>query len=143
MPFANLEHPYEIWCIEDLIEWSNNYNKYSKSNIKFGYIGDGAKINKISNCSNSGNINSEEGYIGGIVANIYKCFYDEDIATDLAKNSEQNGIDITCKSMNKDEMKSNEFIEELNKNEIEEIEIWKKDIKNINNGYPIFVWQHK
>ncbi len=27
------EHPYEIWCIEDLIEWSQNYNKYVTNNI--------------------------------------------------------------------------------------------------------------
>ena len=26
--------PYEIWCIEDLLEWSNNYKKYSSSFIK-------------------------------------------------------------------------------------------------------------
>ena len=25
--------PYEIWCIEDLIEWSNNYNNYINSTI--------------------------------------------------------------------------------------------------------------
>ena len=25
--------PYEIWCIEDLIEWSNNYAKYQNANI--------------------------------------------------------------------------------------------------------------
>ena len=27
------EHPYEIWCIEDLIEWSQHYTKYQNSNI--------------------------------------------------------------------------------------------------------------
>lgn len=26
--------PYEIWCIEDLIDWSNNYKKYLNSYIK-------------------------------------------------------------------------------------------------------------
>ena len=25
--------PYEIWCIEDLIEWSNNYKNYQNANI--------------------------------------------------------------------------------------------------------------
>ena len=25
--------PYEIWCIEDLVEWSNNYNNYINSKI--------------------------------------------------------------------------------------------------------------
>ena len=25
--------PYEIWCIEDLIEWSNNYNNYLNNSI--------------------------------------------------------------------------------------------------------------
>ena len=25
--------PLEIWCIEDLVEWSNNYNSYAGSNI--------------------------------------------------------------------------------------------------------------
>ena len=28
------EHPYEIWCIEDLVEWSQNYSNYSNSYIK-------------------------------------------------------------------------------------------------------------
>lgn len=28
------EKPFEIWCIEDLVEWSNNYMKYLTSNIK-------------------------------------------------------------------------------------------------------------
>lgn len=27
------EKPYEIWCIEDLVEWSKNYSKYQNSNI--------------------------------------------------------------------------------------------------------------
>ena len=27
-------HPYEIWCIEDLVEWSQNYTKYRYSYIK-------------------------------------------------------------------------------------------------------------
>ena len=30
------EHPYEIWCIEDLVEWSQNYNRYISSNIILG-----------------------------------------------------------------------------------------------------------
>lgn len=28
--------PYEIWCIEDLVEWSNNYSNYLNSNIILG-----------------------------------------------------------------------------------------------------------
>lgn len=28
------EKPYEIWCIEDLVEWSQNYSLYSTSTIK-------------------------------------------------------------------------------------------------------------
>ena len=28
--------PYEIWCIEDLVEWSENYEKYQNSNIILG-----------------------------------------------------------------------------------------------------------
>ena len=27
------DEPYEIWCIEDLIEWSNNYEDYQYNNI--------------------------------------------------------------------------------------------------------------
>lgn len=27
------EHPYEIWCIEDLVEWSKNYSLYTNSKI--------------------------------------------------------------------------------------------------------------
>lgn len=30
---GDAEHPYEIWCIEDLIEWSNNYNNYLNNYI--------------------------------------------------------------------------------------------------------------
>lgn len=30
---GDAEHPYEIWCIEDLIEWSNNYNNYLNNSI--------------------------------------------------------------------------------------------------------------
>lgn len=28
--------PYEIWCIEDLVEWSQNYTNYQNSYIKLG-----------------------------------------------------------------------------------------------------------
>ena len=28
------EKPYQIWCIEDLVEWSQNYGKYTSSYIK-------------------------------------------------------------------------------------------------------------
>ena len=28
--------PYEIWCIEDLVEWSENYKEYQKFNIILG-----------------------------------------------------------------------------------------------------------
>ena len=30
------DNPYEIWCIEDLIEWSQNYSNYLNSFIKLG-----------------------------------------------------------------------------------------------------------
>lgn len=30
------EKPYEIWCIEDLVEWSENYSKYQDANIILG-----------------------------------------------------------------------------------------------------------
>ena len=30
------DKPYEIWCIEDLIEWSQNYQNYQDSNIILG-----------------------------------------------------------------------------------------------------------
>ena len=30
------EHPYEIWCIEDLIEWSQNYSNYMNAYINLG-----------------------------------------------------------------------------------------------------------
>ena len=30
------ENPYEIWCIEDLIEWSKNYSEYKNSYIVLG-----------------------------------------------------------------------------------------------------------
>ena len=30
------EKPYEIWCIEDLVEWSQNYETYQNAYIKLG-----------------------------------------------------------------------------------------------------------
>lgn len=30
---GDLNSPYEIWCIEDLVEWTMNYDKYKNSNI--------------------------------------------------------------------------------------------------------------
>ena len=30
------ERPFEIWCIEDLVEWSQNYTEYINSYIKLG-----------------------------------------------------------------------------------------------------------
>ena len=30
------DQPYEIWCIEDLVEWSENYQNYQEANIVLG-----------------------------------------------------------------------------------------------------------
>ena len=33
---GNEEKPYEIWCIEDLVEWSQNYSNYMNAYINLG-----------------------------------------------------------------------------------------------------------
>ena len=44
---------------------------------------------------------------------------------------------INCKAMTEEEMKNDDFVDLLNENAGENI--WKKDIENVNEGYPIFM----
>lgn len=55
-----------------------------------------------------------------------------------AKNiTDYGNTGTNCKSMTEEEMKSEDFVDLLNENAGENI--WKKDIENVNDGYPIFV----
>ena len=55
-----------------------------------------------------------------------------------AKNiADYGNTGTNCKSMTEEEMKSEDFVDLLNENAGENI--WKKDIENVNDGYPIFV----
>ena len=89
------------------------------------------------NCYNVGSIQGsceENLYIGGIVATsgikVNNCYY-------LNQNNFTNTGEESGKIKTEDEMKQESFIELLNQNEV----IWKNDVSNINNGYPILNWQ--
>ena len=81
--------------------------------------------------------------IGGIVGSnntsfspsIQNCYFSNTSTNNVTGTGNTNNI-INCKSMTEEEMKSDDFIDLLNENANEDI--WKKDIENINNGYPIF-----
>ena len=81
--------------------------------------------------------------IGGIVgANntskplaIQNCYFLQTSSNNIIGSGPNDNI-TNSKSMTEEEMKSDDFIDLLNENTNEDI--WKKDIENINNGYPIF-----
>ena len=89
------------------------------------------------NCYNVGNIQGsceENLYIGGIVATsdikVNNCYY---LNQNNFTNTEKGAGEIKTE----DEMKQESFIELLNQNGT----IWKKDVSNVNNGYPILSYQ--
>ena len=99
-----------------------------------GLIGESTEIK---NCYNIGSVNgncSERKYIGGITSNlnakITNCYYlNQD---NFTNNGAEAGIVKT-----EEEMKQDSFVELLNNEESN----WKKDVNNINNGYPILSWE--
>ena len=65
---------------------------------------------------------------------VYNCYYRKD---SIINNTTNNNMDKQSNGIEKteDEMKSESFIQLLNK---DNQNTWKKDTENINNGYPIF-----
>lgn len=96
----------------------------------------------ISNSYNIGNINknnqSSNCYIGEILGRArdnsatFNSFYINN--EPIGNNSSSNCVTTKVTS---DELKSDKTLNLLNQDEV----VWKKDTSNINNGYPIFVWQ--
>ena len=65
------DEPYEIWCIEDLVEWSQNYLKYKNSSIKL--------------CRTL-NFNSNMSYVDGKILNCSSIDELKDLLTNNFKN---------------------------------------------------------
>ena len=99
----------------------------------FGSIDTGYNIGKIINNSKFGTILINEiAYIENN-STMKNCYYLKDSIINNTTNNiskQSNGIEKT-----EEEMKTDNFIQLLNK---ENKNIWKKDTKNQNNGYPIF-----
>jgi len=97
----------------------------------------GEESPEIKNCYNIGNIYGncdERKYIGGITslltAEITNCYYLNQ------ENFTNNGVEAGIVKT-EEEMKQDSFVELLNNGENN----WKKDVNNINKGYPILNWQ--
>ena len=79
--------------------------------------------------------------VGGIVGanntsfspSIQNCYF---LNTSAEKITAYGNTGTNCKSMAEEEMKNEDFINLLKENANENI--WKKDIENVNDGYPIF-----
>ena len=124
---------------------SNCYNRgeievnSSKATLYIGGIrgtGTNANENYVENCYNIGDIkfNCEgdlyTGGVSGVNGNIANCYY-------LNQSDYTNAESGVIKT--ESEMKEDSFVEQLN--EKNQMTIWKKDTLQINNGYPIFIWQ--
>ena len=74
---------------------------------------------------------------------MYHCNYLEGTADDIAKANNENSIDMTsCMRMESTEMQEESFVNRLNQNLEGVVDVWVKDTRNINNGYPILIWQN-
>ena len=128
-------------------ETSNCYNTGSieiSNNISKTYVGgilgksfSGTSIKNSYNVGNINAVNNSNLFIGGIAGalkqNISNCYY---INQDDFNNIDKENVGIVKTS---EEMKKNDFVNLLNSN-LEET-TWKEDGNNINNGYPILIWQ--
>ena len=104
-----------------------------------------ANQGKIANCYSIGN--SSIGYLVDYNnygnSYMYKCTYLKDTAVNIARANNENSIDITsCISMESIDMKEESFLDNLNQNLEGSVDVWVKDTKNTNNGYPILIWQN-
>ena len=118
-------------------------NCYNAGTVKYGLV----QINqaKIVNCYNIGNSDSRYLVNNNSYTNsyMYNCTYLNGTANDIAKNNTENSINISsCTSMESINMKEETFLNNLNKNPEGVVDVWIKDTKNINNGYPILIWQN-
>lgn len=131
--------------IQDTYNTGNIYNKKSieKQGARYflsGLVGrniknilDSYSVGKVINNSKYGRILINEITYGDQNSTIENSYYLKDSITNNTTNNiskQSNGIEKTEK-----EMKTDNFIQLLNK---ENQNIWKKDTKNQNNGYPIF-----
>ena len=107
-----------------------------------GCIGNSRKNANISNCYNIGKVSgstNENIYIGCVIGkvenSILNNLYYKEFMEITGFGSQ---IDIEGMKKTDEEMKSNSFIELLNK---DNFEAFKQDTQNINQGYPILSWQ--
>lgn len=111
---------------------------------ELGDVNDENNTGNVENCYNVGSTEMKSTTKGGIIGrinygNIKNCYY-----LDTTERGVGTGINIDEAELKTEikmeaEMKSDNFIELLNIDYIEEI--WKKDTNGINDGYPIFIWQ--
>lgn len=137
----------------------NSYNTGEVNGVKnvggiIGYFDKGYSSSENDICHNSYNIGTITGAesVGSAIGNrnsglnnlktYCKYFYY------LKKDSNKgigNEVDIenVVDGINENDFKGDSMIALLNNNSEEENVIWKKDIDNINNGYPILNWQEQ
>lgn len=132
--------------VQESYNKGNIYNKENKGdkNVKYylgGVVGLNMKsvlnsynIGKVINNSVYGKILIDEITYGYQDFSVYNCYYRKD---SIINNTTNNNMDKQSNGIEKteDEMKSESFIQLLNK---DNQNTWKKDTENINNGYPIF-----
>lgn len=139
--------------IGGIIGWlinGNIINVYNCGNIdissenKYAFVGGivGECRGKVIGGYNAGNINNiyqdskcDIGNLIGVAtetADVSNLFY---IDNEPIGNNLSNSCEIT--KVTSDELKSDNMLNLLNENGL----VWKKDISNVNNGYPIFTWQ--
>ncbi len=105
----------------------------------------GLNFGLITNAYSVGKIISQEDqfddvYIGNISGrkasgNVINCYYLPE--TILTSNTDNIQLRTEGQETSEDKMKEESFVDLLNN----EANIWKRDIENINGGYPIFIWQ--
>ena len=118
-------------------------NSYNVGDVSYGLVC--ANQGKIANCYSIGNSNSKylvnnNNYTDSYM---YNCTYLINTAVNVAKNNTETSIDkLSCLGIESYEMKEDSFLNNLNQNLEGTTDIWIKDIKNINEGYPILSWQN-
>lgn len=116
-------------------------NCYNKGKTEYGLVY--SNQSKISNCYNVGTCST--GYVIGnsyyTNSNLYRCTYLEGTANGLVQKSKEDLTDDNSGKLTIEDMKQYTFVELLNQNQEEKVSVWKQDINNINEGYPILYWQ--
>lgn len=129
-------------------------NCYNKGNVEtkqgtvYAFAGGiiGNNVLTVNNCYNIGKVSGVgSGYarIGGVFGNasgtINNCYYlNSSVESGLAYGN-VNGTVNESKMLTESEMELESFVDMLDNNL--DTKKWKKDEKNINNGYPILNWQ--